>query len=237
MYQTALRGCLLAVGVIANACIPGAEAAMTTTATPVAKQSLVIIGASYAGSWGTPALPGYTVTNRGVDGEETKDMAARFQRDVVAAKPNVVLIWGHINNYTRTTPDRYGAAKAAAQEHYRQMVAAARAAGIEVILATEIPRGEATGFVNWAVALVNRLRGKTSYAKQINAQVFEVNQFIRRLAAEKRLRLLDFASVFDDGDGERPADYTLPDLSHVTPAGYAALTRYTVTELAREQKP
>lgn len=237
MRQTALGGCLLAAALIAPVCMPNAEAAMSDAATPDTRKSLVILGASYAGNWGTPPLPGYVVTNRGVGGEETRDMAARFQRDVVAAKPDAVLIWGHINNYTRTTPDRYGAAKAAAQAHYRDMVAAAQAAGIEVILATEIPRGEATGLVNWAVALVGRTRGKSSYAQQVNVQVFEVNQFIRRLATEKRLRLLDFASVFDNGDGGRPADYTLPDLSHVTPAGYAALTRYTVTELARQRRP
>jgi hypothetical protein len=52
-----------------------------------APSKLVILGASYARSWGTPPLPGYSVVNRGVDGEQTKDMRARFQRDVVSVRP------------------------------------------------------------------------------------------------------------------------------------------------------
>ena len=61
--------------------------------TPASSRSLVILGASYAYGWGTPALPGYDrVINRGVGGEETGDMLKRFAADVVAAKPDAVLI-------------------------------------------------------------------------------------------------------------------------------------------------
>ncbi|MGW8369566.1 MAG: hypothetical protein ACWGPN_12925, partial [Gammaproteobacteria bacterium] len=68
----------------------------------VAQRKLVILGASYAASWGTPPLPGYVVTNRGVGGDETSDMRARFGRDVAAASPDTVLIWGHVNNITKS---------------------------------------------------------------------------------------------------------------------------------------
>src|SRR5262245_26069588 len=62
---------------------------------------LVITGASYASSWKTPPLPGYTVVNKGKAGEVTKQVLARFDADVLALKPSAVLIWGHINNYHR----------------------------------------------------------------------------------------------------------------------------------------
>jgi hypothetical protein len=50
-------------------------AASVTAASPPA--SLVIIGASYAADWQKPNLPGYSVVNRGVGGEETSQVRAR----------------------------------------------------------------------------------------------------------------------------------------------------------------
>src|SRR5262245_59940391 len=63
--------------------------------------SLVIVGASYAADWKQPHLPGYLVTNRGVGGEETQQVLARFDRDVLALRPGAVIIWGSINNIHR----------------------------------------------------------------------------------------------------------------------------------------
>jgi lysophospholipase L1-like esterase len=194
-------------------------------------QKLVILGASYAASWGTPPLPGYTVVNRGVGGEETQDMLARFQRDVVAAATDAVLIWGHVNNFTRSAPEQAEAVKQATREHYLQMLQEAREAGITVLLATEIPRGEPTGWIDQAVALVGRLRGKQSYAERINAHVRELNEFVRGLAAREGLRLLDFERVLAPDGGAREPEFTQDDLSHVTAAGYAALTAYATREL------
>jgi acyl-CoA thioesterase-1 len=194
-------------------------------------RKLVILGASYAGSWGTPTLPGYVVVNRGVGGEETGDMLARFQRDVVAAGPDAVLIWGHINNFTRSAPDQAEVVKQATREHYVRMLQEAREAGITVLLATEIPRGEPTGWIDQAVALLGRLRGKQSYSERINAHVREVNQYVRDLAVRDGLRLLDFERVLAPDGGARKPEFTQDDLSHVTAAGYAALTAYATREL------
>ena len=58
-----------------------------------APSKMVILGASYAGGWGQPALPGYEIVNRGAGGEETSQMRARFERDVLTQQPSVVLIW------------------------------------------------------------------------------------------------------------------------------------------------
>jgi lysophospholipase L1-like esterase len=205
---------------------------------PPALSKLVILGASYAGSWGTPPLPGYSVVSRGAGGEQTGGMRARFQRDVVAASPGAVLIWGHINNITQSdvvgaTPERIEAVKKAARDDYVAMLKEARAAGIEVILATEIPLAEPVGLANEARALLGRLRGKQSYAEKVNAQVRDLNAFVRQLAAREGLRLLDFEKVFAPDGGARKPEYATEDRSHITAAGYAALTAYTVAELGR----
>ena len=203
-----------------------------------ANRTLIIIGASYAESWRTPPLPGYRVINRGVGGEQTGDMSARFARDVVSVRPDAVLIWGHINNITQAdivgaTTERIESVKKAAREDYLAMLQAARAAGIEVMVATEIPMAESDGLVNEARALLGRLMGKQSYAGQVNAEVRDLNAFVRQLTARENLRLLDFEKVFAPDGGARIQEFAQEDRSHVTPAGYQALTRYAVAELGR----
>lgn len=229
----ALRVLLLAVVALAS------TSGVALSAEPVTPTNrLVILGASYAGSWGTPPLPGYAVVNRGVGGEQTGGMRARFQKDVTAAQPKTVLIWGHINNITQTgfgDAAKLAAVKKAAQDDYLWMLQQARAAGIEVILATEIPLAEPTGFVNGAVAFINGLRGKQTYATQVNREVRELNAFVRQLAAREKLVLLDFEKVFAPEGGARKPEFAQEDRSHVTPAGYQALTRYAVAELGKRR--
>ena len=210
---------------------------MTDKGTEMSK--LVILGASYAGSWGTPALPGYVVVNRGVSGEPTGGMRGRFSGDVAKESPQAVLIWGHVNNITQAditnaTPEKIEAVKKGARDDYLAMLDQARAAGIEVLLATEIPLAEAGGWVNEARALVGYLLGKQSYAARVNVQVRELNAFLRELAQKERLRLLDFEKVFAPDGGPRRREYATDDLSHISPAGYDALTAYTVAELRRK---
>ncbi len=197
-------------------------------------KTIVILGASYAKGWTKPTLPGYgNIINRGVGGEETGDMAARMNRDVVALKPDAVLIWGHVNNITRSPPERIDAAKKAAREHYLSMLREARAAGIKVILATEIPWTEQQGLLNELRGFIGRLRGRTSYAVRISGHVGEINTFLRELAQRERLQLLDFERAFSTDDGTRIAEYVAEDGSHISAAGYEALTAFTRTEMAK----
>jgi lysophospholipase L1-like esterase len=203
-----------------------------------APRKLVILGASYAKSWETPPLPGYTVVNRGVGGDETSDMRARFQRDVVAAKPDAVLIWGHVNNITKrnvagATAEQAAAVKNSAREDYLAMLKQARAAGIDVILATEVPRSEPVGLVNEMRGWLGQLLGKESYSSKVNVHVRELNTFVRQLAAREKLLLLDFEKVFAPQGGARKPEFATEDQSHITAAGYQALTEYSVKALGR----
>lgn len=197
-------------------------------------RSIVILGASYAQGWGSPALPGYgRVINRGVGAEETGDMLKRFATDVVAAKPDAVLIWGHVNNITRSSPERIAAAKSAARGHYTEMLQQARAAGIEVIFATEVPWTEPTGMLNELRGWIGQLRGKQSYAERVSAHVRDLNDFLRDLAKRDGLVLLDFERVFAPDRGTRKPEFGAEDGSHISKAGYEALSAYANRELRR----
>lgn len=195
-------------------------------------RTIVILGASYAQSWGTPSLHGYgRVLNRGVGGEATGGMLARFQPDVVAANPDAVLIWGLVNNITQAGPDGIEAAKAAARADYEEMLRQARAAGIRVILATEVPWTESGGFIDTIYGWVASLLGKTSYATRVSGHVAEVNEHLRSLARRDGLLLLDFGKLFANEDGTRKREYAAEDGSHISKAGYEALTAYARQEL------
>jgi len=192
---------------------------------------LLIIGASYAGNWGQPELPGYRITNKGVGGEESWQVAARFEADALALKPDVILIWGHINDITRSSPDKYDFVKQRAIKSYEEMLVKARAANIPVILATEITLPTALEWRDWVPAAVGWIRGKESYASRINREVKAINTALRQMAAKEKLQLLDLEKAVDDGSGGRKPDYAQADRSHVTSAGYTAITKYVRANL------
>jgi len=194
---------------------------------------LVIIGASYAAEWENPNLPGYTVTNKGIGGQESSDLRARFESDVLALKPNTVMIWGHYNDIVRASADKMPAAKQKAQDNYRWMTEQARAAGIEVILLTELTIPIPDTFKENATAWVAGLLGKRDYRSQKNEQIKAVNVWLREYARAQKIKLIDLETALDSGNGTRKVEYTRDDNSHVSPAGYQTITSYVTAQLAR----
>jgi lysophospholipase L1-like esterase len=212
--------------------VVGLLACSISLAQSAMNKPIVIIGASYAAEWETPKLPGYTVTNKGIGGQESSDLRARFERDVIALKPNTVMIWGHYNDIVRASADKMVAAKQKAQDNYRWMTEQARAAGIEVILVTEITIPIPDTLKENAMAWVAGLLGKQDYRSQKNEQIKAVNAWLRDYARSQNIKLLDLETALDSGNGTRKVEYAREDNSHVSPAGYQAITRYVAAQLA-----
>lgn len=192
---------------------------------------LVIIGASYAGGWGQPVLPGYLVTNKGVGGEDSSQVRARFERDVLGVRPDAVLVWGHINDIHRAPAGKMDEVVKQACENYRLMHAQARAAGIEMILATEVTFSIGDGFFDSIMASIGKMRGRPNYKETVNIQVKAVNTWLRRYAGEHKLKLLDLERAVDSGNGSRREEFDQEDGSHINATGYAVLTRYASEQL------
>ena len=212
--------------------IVGLLACSMASAQSAMNKHMVILGASYAAEWETPKLPGYTVTNKGIGGQESSDLRARFERDVIALKPDTVMIWGHYNDIVRASADKMAAAKQKAQNNYRWMTEQARAAGIEVILVTEITIPIPDTLKESAMAWVAGLLGKQDYRSQKNEQIKAVNVWLRDYARSQKIKLLDLETALDSGNGTRKVEYAREDNSHVSPAGYQAITRYVAAQLA-----
>lgn len=199
-------------------------------------KTLVIIGASYANNWDIQTLGSFRIVNKGVGGEETHQMLARFDREVVREKPSAVLIWGFINDIFRSSRDAIGEKKQRTRANIEEMARRANAAGIRTILATEVlitaPDRLSDRLLGWYGAM----RGKRSYQGYVNEQVRDVNIWIRELGKSRNLTVLDFERALAGESGGRQRKYATEDGSHLTPEAYSALTAYATAEFGRSTR-
>ncbi|MFC4313289.1 GDSL-type esterase/lipase family protein [Steroidobacter flavus] len=195
------------------------------------QKNLVIVGASYAEEWHTPLLPGYTVINNAICGQITSDIRAHFERDVIELKPDLVLIWGHNNDVIRSTAENMALTEQKAEENFQAMVEQARAAGITPILVTEVTLPIPDTITEKLMAVAGRLLGKTDYRVQKNTAIKALNAWLRDYAQAQNIKLLDLEKALASGNGTRKAEYARQDHSHITPAGYEAITQYVVAQM------
>jgi lysophospholipase L1-like esterase len=209
--------------------IPSAAGKPTAVKNPTGP--LVILGASYAGSWPLSVVAGIPVINNGVAGQRTFQFLERFDRDVVERAPRAVLLWGFINNFF--SADNLDEAAAAIRADYTQMIAKAKAAGIEPILATEITVRRHEGLTDRVIASVARIMGKTSQQDRINGYVMATNRWLAEVGRAEGLLVMDFQGALADASGQRRLEFAAEDGSHVTAAGYETLSTYVRPILER----
>ncbi|HEY6357712.1 MAG TPA: GDSL-type esterase/lipase family protein [Vicinamibacterales bacterium] len=144
--------------------------------------------------WLMQKHPDWRVLNRGVDGERTDEIAARFDRDVLAAHPRVVIILAGVNDVYQGLP-----AERVTRE-LRAMYDRAIAAGIDVVAASIIPYNSAT-------------RGQ-------NVEMHDINAWIAAQAAkDPRIAFVDTrAAVAAPGHADRLSGS--PDGLHPDVDGY-----------------
>lgn len=190
-------------------------------------RTIVVIGASYAGGW-QPEGPvaGFRIVAKGISGEQSSQVLARFDADAIAMKPEAVIIWGFINDIFRGDRSHMEEVLQGTRQNLQEMVALARTAGIVPILATEVTIRGKDSLLESAAAIIGRILGKESYQDYINGHVRGVNEWIRTTAQREGILLLDFESVLAESKGVRRKEFAKPDGSHISPQGYEALTRY-----------
>ena len=144
--------------------------------------------------WLMQAQPAWRVLNRGVNGERSDEIAARFDRDVLAHRPVAVVIIAGVNDVYQGRPAADVIARLAA------MYDRAAAAGIPVVAGSIVPYNTAT--------------------PDQNARMREVNAWIAdRAARDPHVTFADTrAAVAAPGDPDRLA--SSPDELHPSPEGY-----------------
>jgi len=180
----------------ANAAVPAKSA----------QPRVVFIGDSITQGW-RDVHPAFFADNgflgRGIGGQVTAQMLARFWPDVVALKPAAVHILAGINDIAQNAGP-YD--PAATQANLQAMTVLAQARGIAVILATVTPAAE----FPWRPGL-----GPI-------AKVAALNAWLRTYAAERGAVLADYTRVLDDGAGGVRAGLAY-DGVHPTREGYAVM--------------
>ena len=99
--------------------------------------------------WLERARPGWQVLNRGVNGERSDQIRARFDRDVLAANPRVVVIIAGVNDVYQGRPAAHVIEQLAA------MYERARAHGITVVAGSIVPYNTATPDQNARMRAIN----------------------------------------------------------------------------------
>ncbi len=150
---------------------------------------------SQYGYWLMRAHPDWQVLNRGVNGERTDQIRARFARDAAQPKPAVVVVIAGVNDVYQ------GRSAEAAERELEAIYDAARAAKIVVVAGSIIPFNIAT-------------------ADQ-NARMRAINEWIRSYAASHASRVVfcdTRAAVAAPGQPDRLM--SSPDDLHPSPDGY-----------------
>lgn len=205
---------------------------METDKKEAGMKTIVVIGASYAGGWKPDrAIAGSRIVNKGVDGQQSFEMLARFEGDVLALKPHAVIIWGFINDVFRSDRGQIDQTLKRTRESILAMVASARKSGIVPILATEVTIRGKDGWSEALQFMIGKVLGKSSYQDYINMQVVETNRWIRDTATREGILLLDLEAVLADQHHVRRKEFARPDGSHISNQGYEALTQYTEDRL------
>ena len=197
---------------------------------------IVLIGASYTRGWTIQEIAGMKVINKGVDGNQSFEMLARFQNDVIANKPKAVLIWGFINDIHRSKRDEIQSTIVRAKESIKEMVKLSRTNGIVPILGTELTIRSADKLIENLSGLVGSLLGKESYQAYVNKHVMAVNQWIKEFARGEGILLLDFQPALSDAKGVRKKEFATKDGSHISPEGYEKMTSYVTEKMKRDFK-
>jgi lysophospholipase L1-like esterase len=136
----------------------------------------------------------WNVLNRGVNGERSDQIAARFDRDVIEATPQAVILIAGVNDVYQGRPIDHVVTQ------LRAMYNRAARAGIRTVAGTIVPYDTATEGQNDAMR--------------------RINDWIRSAAsADPRLAFVDTrAAVASPGNPDKLVDS--PDRLHPSPAGY-----------------
>ena len=168
---------------------------------------VVFYGDSITDGWGRQAgttfFPGRPYVNRGISGQTTAQMLVRFRQDVIALRPEVVVILAGTNDIAGNTGP---ATQGMIEDNLRSMVQLAQANGIRVVLASVLP------------ASAYPWRPGYRPAEPIRA----LNRWIERYAREAGAVYLDYHAAMGNAEGGLDARLAA-DGVHPTPDGYAVM--------------
>lgn len=199
-----------------------AEANTTTPARKAGQPRIVFYGDSITDGWRlNEYFPNQDFINRGISGQITSQMLARFLPDVAAHKPDAVLILAGTNDIAR------GTAPSTIQSNLTAIAELAEVHKIKPIFASILPVSDYHKGAN------------PSYERtpmRPPAVIQAVNAWLRDFCARRNYVYLDYFTSLADQAGHLKADYA-DDGLHPNPSGYRAMAPLALAAIEKAVHP
>jgi len=192
-----------------------ATSALLTAAAPP-EPPVVFFGDSITEAWAplfASQFPGKPFVGRGISGQTTPQMLARFQQDVVALQPSVVVILAGTNDIAGNTGPM---TLEMTEDNLRAMTEMAQRHGIRVVLSSVLPVYD----YPWKPGL------------EPAPKIIALNAWIKRYAAEVGETYLDYHSAMVDARGGLPPSLAR-DGVHPNEAGYRMMAPLVEAAIAQ----
>ena len=165
------------------------------TAAPDKKEKRVVfLGDSITDSWDNPSnggfFPGKPYINRGISGQTTPQMLIRFRPDVVALKPEGVVILAGTNDIAGNTGPM---TLESIEDNLASIAELARAHGIRVVLSSVLPVSD------YEKTADGQPRNQTT--RRPPEHIKALNEWMKKYAAANKLTYLDYYSAMIDDKG------------------------------------
>ncbi len=155
---------------------------------------------------------GLSFYNRGISGNTVADLQARWQKDTLDLKPDVLSLLIGVNDTERALQQNDGAAAKAYEDGYRALLRQTRAQLPHCLLVLCTP----------FIAPVGRVKGAWS---NWQAAIKQKQDIVQQLAGEYNAVLVPLQQVFDEASRRAPAEYWIWDGIHPTVAGHELITQ------------
>lgn len=185
-----------------------AEANRALRASPAGR--IVLFGDELAERWDIERdFPELALVNRGISGETTLHLLARFRQDVIGLRPRIAVLLGGAHD------PAWGLPLAATQDHFQLMARLAVKEQIDLVIGSLVPAR----------------RGR--FAPRPSASyVATLNDWLRRFAQAQGLAFADFHAALADRDGRLRTELT-NDGWRPNAAGYRAMAAVLCKVLER----
>ncbi|HEX9139833.1 MAG TPA: SGNH/GDSL hydrolase family protein [Steroidobacteraceae bacterium] len=165
---------------------------------------VIFFGDSITQGWDLDrSFPGAGYINRGISSQTSAQMLLRFRQDVVALRPNVVVILAGTNDVAENTGP---ATVEEIENNLMSMVDMATINSIRVVLASVLPAGQ----YPWRTEI------------QPVEKIAALNHWLAGYARDQNLTYLDYFSAMQDGKYLMKPELS-PDGVHPNAAGYALM--------------
>ncbi len=182
------------------------------------EKRVVFLGDSITDSWNLAEyFPGKPYINRGISGQTTSQMLVRFQQDVVALHPEVVVILAGTNDIAGNTGP---ISLEDIEANYASLEELARANGIKVVFSSVLP------VHNYTPQSLDLFAGRSP------GKILELNRWLSAYCPAHGCVYLNYFHAMVDDKGLLKRDLAEDGL-HPNPAGYKLMAPLAEAAIAK----